>query len=376
MVWSDYSGSEIDDENTINTVFGQFISTSGNLVGSHFPIISDASISTPKGGCLVYCDSNYIIVFKRNRINYVQRLNKSGSLIGSPIQVSQNEVNDNAIGFDGTNFLVVWASHEDYGYQQDIYGQFISKSGTLVGSNFLIDQGNMASDNPVFIAYDGSRYLVSFHESSNIGWNLFAHFVTPSGLVESNRIILRDSTYSPGFPIIDFDGNNYLVVWADSLYTRNSIIMGRYFNTSGIPIDNEFTIFSPLNGMTPFLGVPIFNTNNFLVITYRMDSLFYRGDISGKFIPFSTLGLSENIANNSFNFYPNPASNIINLDIEYLKDNNFTLNIYNIMGLLVKSKTIAKNQKQINVGDLNNGIYLLEIKANDWTKSQKLIIRK
>lgn len=377
MLWSNYSGSDGDNIKTMDTVFGQFISTSGNLVGSHFPIISDATISSPKGGCLVFIDSTYIIVFKRNRIDYVQRLNRSGSLIGSPLQVSQNEVNDNTIGFDGTNFLVVWASHEDYGYQQDVYGQFISKSGALVGSNFTIDHGDMASDNPVSIVYDGSKYLVAFHESSTIGWNLFAHFVSTSGLVDANRIMLRDSTYSPGFPFLNFDGTNYLVVWSDSLFTPNSIIMGRYFNTNGTPIENEFTIFSPLNGMTPFYGVPIFNINNFLVITYRMDLQFNNGDISGKFIPFSTSGLVDNnITNNSFNFYPNPASDIINLDIEYLKDNNLTLNIYNIMGLLVNSKTIAKSQRQINIGDLNNGIYLLEIRTSDWTKSQKLIIRR
>lgn len=376
MLWSNYSGSDGDNIKATDTVFGQFISTSGNLVGSHFPIFIDANISSPKGGCLVFSDSNYIIVFKRNRIDYVQSLSKTGSLIGYPLQLSQNEVNDNSIGFDGTNFLVVWASHEDYGYQQDVYGQFISKTGALVGSNFTIDHGNMASDNPVSIAYDGSRYLVAFHESSTIGWNLFAHFVTPSGLVESNRIMLRDSTYSPGFPFLNFDGTNYLVVWSDSLFTTSSIIMGRYFNTNGIPIDNEFTIFSNSNGMIPFFGMPIFNINNFLVITYRMNPQFNNGDISGKFIPFSTLGLSENIKTNSFNFYPNPSSDIINLDIESIKDNNFTLNIYNIMGALIKSKTISKNQRQINVEDLKNGIYLIEIKTNEWTKSQKLIIRK
>jgi len=46
------------------------------------------------------------------------------------------------------------------------------------------------------------------------------------------------------------------------------------------------------------------------------------------------------------------------------------------MGLLVESKIIKNNQRQINVGDLNNGIYILEIKTKNWTKSQELIIRR
>jgi hypothetical protein len=46
------------------------------------------------------------------------------------------------------------------------------------------------------------------------------------------------------------------------------------------------------------------------------------------------------------------------------------------MGLLVKTETISNDKQEINISDLNNGTYLLEIKSNCGTKSQKLIIRK
>ena len=46
------------------------------------------------------------------------------------------------------------------------------------------------------------------------------------------------------------------------------------------------------------------------------------------------------------------------------------------MGALVKTETLVQNQQQINIGDLTNGIYIVEIKSKEWTENQKLIIQR
>jgi hypothetical protein len=46
------------------------------------------------------------------------------------------------------------------------------------------------------------------------------------------------------------------------------------------------------------------------------------------------------------------------------------------MGELIRSETLQQNQKQINVKDLKNGIYLVEIKSKEGSKKQKLIIQR
>lgn len=82
----------------------------------------------------------------------------------------------------------------------------------------------------------------------------------------------------------------------------------------------------------------------------------------------------------SFSIYPNPASEMLTLNIEDLGAGDLTLNIYNVMGTLVKSEllkqSISGNQLQINIGDLSNGFYMVEMKSKDWEGKQKLIIRK
>lgn len=78
---------------------------------------------------------------------------------------------------------------------------------------------------------------------------------------------------------------------------------------------------------------------------------------------------------NLFNLFPNPANSIVTLKID-TKDVDPTLNIYDLMGSLVRSETLKQNQQQINVSDLSNGIYMVEIKSKGLKENQKLIIQR
>lgn len=90
------------------------------------------------------------------------------------------------------------------------------------------------------------------------------------------------------------------------------------------------------------------------------------------------VGLQDNefIDGKTIKVYPNPASGIVNLEINNVNKEVLTLNIYNIIGSLVKRETIRHEKNQVNVGDLLNGIYLIEIRSNDSSQRQKLIIQK
>lgn len=88
------------------------------------------------------------------------------------------------------------------------------------------------------------------------------------------------------------------------------------------------------------------------------------------------LSIAELFENKSISVFPNPANDIFTLNIAENIKSYLTLNIYNIMGSLVKTETLKQNQQQINVGDLSNGIYMVEIKSKGLTERQKLIIQR
>jgi hypothetical protein len=87
----------------------------------------------------------------------------------------------------------------------------------------------------------------------------------------------------------------------------------------------------------------------------------------------------EIIENSSaFNIYPNPnnGSFIITSDI---KSDQFNIEVFNIEGKLVVSKTIGGkeiNQQAISISKLNNGVYYIKLNNANKTYTQKLIIQK
>jgi len=73
---------------------------------------------------------------------------------------------------------------------------------------------------------------------------------------------------------------------------------------------------------------------------------------------------------------PNPASDIVLIKVEISNNESVPINIYNIVGQLVKSEILKQNQKEINVMDLCNGVYMIDIVSQGKIERQKLVIQR
>ncbi|MBN1462707.1 MAG: T9SS type A sorting domain-containing protein [Paludibacteraceae bacterium] len=80
--------------------------------------------------------------------------------------------------------------------------------------------------------------------------------------------------------------------------------------------------------------------------------------------------------NATYSLYPNPASNNVTVDINTTNKIDLTLNIYSVTGKLITSYSFLQDKYQMDVSNLENGIYFVEIISNQWKKSQKLIIQR
>ena len=79
---------------------------------------------------------------------------------------------------------------------------------------------------------------------------------------------------------------------------------------------------------------------------------------------------SKNKKNDVITIYPNPSKNLIYIDSD---NSSFTASIFNLNGEVVLRKNI---KNQIDISDLNKGIYFTEL-MNESNKSfQKLIVKK
>lgn len=88
------------------------------------------------------------------------------------------------------------------------------------------------------------------------------------------------------------------------------------------------------------------------------------------------IGIFEYSNNFTFAIYPNPTSELLTINIDLSTNKNMTLNIYNSLGSLVKTKAIEQHTQQLNVSDLNNGFYIVEVQTLNGASKQKLTIQR
>lgn len=91
------------------------------------------------------------------------------------------------------------------------------------------------------------------------------------------------------------------------------------------------------------------------------------------------VGQDEVDANtDNFTIFPNPTSQIVNLQINLIESKEVSVSINNLSGKQIYHQKIQshndKLQHQINLSNLDKGMYFLSVKFNGNTKTQKLII--
>ncbi|NIF05895.1 M28 family peptidase [Chryseobacterium sp. Tr-659] len=71
--------------------------------------------------------------------------------------------------------------------------------------------------------------------------------------------------------------------------------------------------------------------------------------------------------------YPNPANNVLNIELPDTKETNFSFEITNLTG---RSMLKVNNERKINVSSLQNGVYVGILKVGDQTLVKNIMIER
>ena len=291
---------------------GQFISQSGDLVGSTFMIGAGTDIKTYKS---LFDGTNYFVVWDNDTSPgiddtsdiYGQFVTPSGQLLGPSIAVSTEAHGQRfpALAFDEPNILVTWADGRNQSacetttegtvcYESDIFGQFISKSaestaGTLSGPNFPISTSRLPRNKPMSVAFDGENYFVGFSETTTLPGRcpstgcksrIYGQFVATTGISAGRKINIATAAKDADnlHPVLVFNGAYYLMTWTNGYGTKTAHVRGRFFDTSGRPLSGVFLLASVArsnnNSGIPAKSValsatPLFDGTNYFWIINR-----------------------------------------------------------------------------------------------------------
>lgn len=89
-------------------------------------------------------------------------------------------------------------------------------------------------------------------------------------------------------------------------------------------------------------------------------------------LALQNLGIEDELRNNQFVIYPNPASNEVNVSFP-ADENTATARLYDIFGKLISETQVSTLKQVIDVSVLTQGMYLLSIQSENRTNSFKVL---
>ncbi len=96
-----------------------------------------------------------------------------------------------------------------------------------------------------------------------------------------------------------------------------------------------------------------------------------------RYQPMLTTSVNELNAENNTSIYPNPGKGIYNVNITNIENGNYTLKVINVLGETVREQPldVSKNkiENQINISDLNKGMYFIHISNGKSQTTTKVI---
>ncbi len=211
-----------------------------------------------------------------------------------------------------------------------------------------------------------NKIITNMIKTSN--GNLFA---VGDGLFKStdNGVNWTTVLYLSGTPVTSIAKSS-----TDELY----ILVGNAEIRKSTDLGVTFTNISgnlPATTLGAFKKEIFVNTNNDVFVILNKNGGSITGLNSGIFKLSNVIGVN-NITKNeiTFNVYPNPSNEILNVKLEILNDEKTEIKITDVLGKIILSKSITENSTQLNVGDFTKGIYFITVKSEDKKTTQKLII--
>ena len=81
----------------------------------------------------------------------------------------------------------------------------------------------------------------------------------------------------------------------------------------------------------------------------------------------------------STRIYPNPATDVLNIEVNASQASEMNISVYNIMGQNVMNQNVnintGINRPSISTAELNSGIYFVTVKANGFENTMKFIVK-
>ena len=251
-------------------IFGARVTPAGTVIDTSGIVISLSARGqyTPAVG---YDGENFLAVWEDDRSGYTDiygaRVTPDGEVLdpqGFAISQAAYWQYYPSLVFDGTNYLVVWQDYRNDPSDPDIFGARVTPQGTVLDPDGIAISDAVGRQSYPALGFGGTDYLVVWQDYRNGNYDIYGTRVTTGGLVlNTDGIAISQSSGFQLKPAMEFDGTKYLIVWEDYRNTLSDIYGARVMTTGAVLDPNGFAISQATSGQ--YVPVLDFGGSTFLV---------------------------------------------------------------------------------------------------------------
>ncbi len=192
--------------------------------------------------------TNYLVVWQRsvsyyNSRIYGVRVSQQGKVLDNPplaIDTTAIQQSYPRLAFDGTNYLVVWQTYRPINKGQfEVVARRVSPAGVVLDTTQIKLSRDSGAALNAAVAFDGSSFLAAWvflGKGSPTGYDIHGVQVTPSGGLKGNKdLIISAAAASQKLPAVACGSSNCLVAWEDYRSSSYSVYSTRVSPGGGNP---------------------------------------------------------------------------------------------------------------------------------------------
>ena len=368
------SGSNVNASGTITIPSGADFDINGNLIansiifsGDNATFDIDASSTVNSGTVTINGGPNNIIKVYGNldiaNFSLSGGLNNTLSIYpGGDVDIS------NSISMTGSAGLNIQSSGS-----LDVIG-----SVNVGGGNVLTIDGNMTVGDDMTLLDGASVDVAGYLEVADIlalNWNS----ITGDGIISAGTITCSDGSCTDqiGPSILPIELTYFNVFSNKTHITLNwqtaTELNNEYFTLERSADGVTYKIIGTVKGA----GTSMSLINYSFTDTKPLNGVSYyrltQTDYDGKFEVFSPVAVSY-LNENEIKISSNPSAKEINISMNGEMGKGVA-NIYNVIGVLVKTIEISDNFTTVNVSDMPKGTYLLVVSANKYQITKRIMVQ-
>jgi hypothetical protein len=169
---------------------------------------------------------------------YAARVNTYGAVLDPDgfVVCNTSECFAPDVAFDGTFYLVAW--HDERSGDYDIYASRVTTSGQALDPNGIAVSTPYGDQYKPAVEFDGTNFMILWIDARGSGTDIYGSRVTSDGTVlDPSGLRITSATQGEWQPALVFGGGQYLVAWQQDRQGGNREVYVARMSTTGQVLD-------------------------------------------------------------------------------------------------------------------------------------------